>query len=299
LVVNGEQGSTKSSVSRLARRAVDPSDVPLRSVPKDERDLFVAAHNAWVLPLDNLSSVPDWLSDGLSRLSTGGGFGSREHYTSTEESVVSATRPVIINGIPELSSRPDFADRAICLTLPAIDEHARRSEREYWAEVEERLPRILGALLTGVASAIRNRNLAHEKLGRMADFERWVLGAEADLWGKGRFVEAYTRNRTGAVETAIEADPIGPAVCRLVKDQDWLGVATKLLEDLGEQVTEAVRRSRYWPVAPNTLRGRLRRLEPALRAKGVTLDLDHRSSDTHRARIIGIRRVDRANSNAE
>lgn len=78
LVVNGEQGACKSSIGRMSRLLVDPSRVLLRAEPKEPRDLAIGAENAWVLGFDNISSLPPWLSDGLCRIATGSGFGTRE-----------------------------------------------------------------------------------------------------------------------------------------------------------------------------------------------------------------------------
>ncbi len=71
LVLNGEQGSAKSTAGRVLRALVDPSKVPDRSAPRDERDLIIAANNGHVVAFDNLSGLKDWQSDGLARLSTG------------------------------------------------------------------------------------------------------------------------------------------------------------------------------------------------------------------------------------
>lgn len=71
-ILIGQQGSSKSTLARIARLLIDPNASPIRAVPKDERDLIVSAFNSWLLVYDNLSSVPAWLSDGLCRLSTGG-----------------------------------------------------------------------------------------------------------------------------------------------------------------------------------------------------------------------------------
>jgi hypothetical protein len=39
-----------------------------------------------------------------------------------------AARPILLNGIEEVVSRPDLGDRAIFLTLASIGEAQRRSE---------------------------------------------------------------------------------------------------------------------------------------------------------------------------
>jgi hypothetical protein len=42
---------------------------------------MIAATNSHVLAFDNLSRIPDWLSDALSRLATGG-YSTRELFTT-------------------------------------------------------------------------------------------------------------------------------------------------------------------------------------------------------------------------
>jgi hypothetical protein len=71
LVVYGEQGSAKSSLVRVLRALVDPNKAALRTTSREERDLVIAATNGWLIALDNLSHLPDWLSDALCRLAAG------------------------------------------------------------------------------------------------------------------------------------------------------------------------------------------------------------------------------------
>jgi len=199
----------------------------------------------------------------------------------------------MINGIPDLgSSRSDFTDRTLRVVLKPIAEADRRSEAEYWRAVETRLPLILGAILSAVARALRDRDTAPPPVTRMADFEVWVSAAEPALgWEAGNFRAAYLRNRKGQVEAVIEADPIGEAVCLLVEKEDWFGSPTELLARLAELVPDSVRKGRNWPAA-NKLRGRLRRLATALREqRGISFDyLDERPNDPGHTRSIGIRR---------
>ena len=70
----GEHGTAKSSAARIERQLVDPSSNPLRSPPKEERDLISQAASNWVVAMDNLSYLPAWLSDAICRLATGGGI---------------------------------------------------------------------------------------------------------------------------------------------------------------------------------------------------------------------------------
>jgi hypothetical protein len=64
-VVGGDQGTAKSTRSALLSSVVDPRRPALRSLPRDERDLFIAARNRHVLGFDNVSGISVWLSDAL------------------------------------------------------------------------------------------------------------------------------------------------------------------------------------------------------------------------------------------
>jgi hypothetical protein len=70
LAIAGEQGSAKTVLSKLLRAMIDPSVAPVRALPRDERELFIAASNGHVLAFDNLSGLPPWLSDTLCRLTS-------------------------------------------------------------------------------------------------------------------------------------------------------------------------------------------------------------------------------------
>src|SRR5207249_4833322 len=107
----------KSTTAKLLRLLVDPSVSLIRTPPKDDRDLLIAASNSRVVAYDNLSGVTPWLSDGLCRLATGGGFSTRELYTDSEEVFFDAKRPIILNGIDHLAERADLAERAVILCL--------------------------------------------------------------------------------------------------------------------------------------------------------------------------------------
>jgi hypothetical protein len=110
LAITGEQGSAKSTFARILKALVDPSIPPNRSLPRDERDLFIAANNGFILPFDNISDLSAWFSDAICRLATGGGFATRQLCTDLDEVLFDGVRPVILNGIENFISRPDLAE---------------------------------------------------------------------------------------------------------------------------------------------------------------------------------------------
>jgi hypothetical protein len=80
-----------------------------------------------VIGYDNLTSLPEWLSNALCRLSTGGGMGTREMYSDDDEVLFDGQRPIVLNGIEEIASRADLVDRTVILELKAIQKKKRRT----------------------------------------------------------------------------------------------------------------------------------------------------------------------------
>lgn len=289
----GEQGSAKSTQARIYRNLIDPSTAALRTMPRSERDLMITATNGWVLAFDNLSSLPNWFSDALCRLSTGGGFSTRELYSNAEETIFSAMRPVILNGIEAVVIRQDLVDRCITLNPPPILDSDRRTEAELWTAFDEAHPRILGGLLDAVSCALANLPKTRlEARPRMADFATWIVAAEPALpWEPGAFMGAFTGNRAEAVEMAIEADDVALAVRTFVtRVGEWEGSVTGLLDALEQLVTDKVRRSKRWPKSPRALSGRLRRAASFLRTVGAEVDFEGREGGTGR-RLLKLRRT--------
>jgi hypothetical protein len=269
IILSGEQGSAKSTFSAILRALLDPNTAPLRALPREDRDLFIAASNGHVLAFDNVSGLPGWISDTLCRLATGGGFAVRDQ----DEVLFDAARPVILNGIEEIVTRPDLADRAVFLTLQPIPEERRRPEQELWAAFDAERPRILGVLLDAVVVGLKRLPETRlEKLPRMADFALWVTACEAALWPAGTFWSAYCGNRDEAVEGVIDADPIATAVRAVMATRTvWTGTASDLLGALAEVVGERVAKSKTWPDGPRALAGRLRRAATFLRKIGIEI----------------------------
>ena len=180
IVLQGEQGSAKSTTGRVVTSLVDPLSTPLRAQPRDGRDLMIAAKNRWLLTFDNLSEVPPWLSDALCRLATGGGYATRELYSDDEEMLFDAQRPVVLTGIEDLVTRSDLLDRAMLFILPHISEEGRQDEQSFWQDFERARPYLLGALLDCLVEALRRlpgQRLA--RLPRLADFARRGAAARA------------------------------------------------------------------------------------------------------------------------
>jgi hypothetical protein len=285
--ITGEQGCGKSSLARVLVRLIDPRMPEHRSMPRTEEDLLVAAKAQHVLAFDNVSGLGEWLSDAICRLSTGGGAGKRRLYTDEDEVLFAGRRLVAINGIEDVAIRPDLVDRAVMLALEPIAETARRDEKELDRELARAAPKILAALLDGVAAGLRN--LATVKIAdkpRMADFALWAEACTCAYWPAGTFLRAYRENIASAVELVLEANAVGNAVRAFMagRQASWEGTASELLPLLTALIPENAAREREWPKRADALSGKLRRVAPALRRTGLHIAFS-RTGQTRTIRI--------------
>jgi hypothetical protein len=180
LVISGEAGSGKSTLSENLQVLIDPGSEPLRGLPRTEDEL--TASEAYLRLYDNVSVVPACIADVLCRHSTG-----------------RPSRPMIINSIDDVVLREDLSERCLYVKLPEMPDEKRQSQEEVWTRFEKMRPRVLGLLYSAVAHGLRSlSSTPHDGLPRMADFARWGSACEGAFWPEGTFALAYLRNQIGA-----------------------------------------------------------------------------------------------------
>lgn len=294
LNLNGEQGSAKSTTARTLRMLIDPNTAPLRSEPRDARDLMIAANNGWLVCLDNLSNLQVWFSDALCRLATGGGFATRTLYENDEETIFDSMRPSILTGIEELASRSDLLDRSLVLSLPRITLTGRRTESAHWRDFGFAHARILGALLDAVSAAICNLPTTHiAELPRMADFALWATAAEQALGLQpDEFMCAYRGNKELANDTVLESVPVSKYIFDIADSGDWDGTPTELFKLVESIASETDKRLRAWPRSARVLSGSIKRVAPNLRLAGLDVEFGFAGRGRQKQRNISIRRME-------
>jgi hypothetical protein len=85
LAISGEQGSAKTVLSKMLKALIDASAAPVRALPREERELMIAANNGYLLAFDNSPACPPgsrmrcvgWRAAGVSRV--------RQLYTEGDE----------------------------------------------------------------------------------------------------------------------------------------------------------------------------------------------------------------------
>ncbi len=272
-LVVGEQGSAKSTLCKILRRLVDPSTTPLRTAPREERDLWIAANNGWLIAFDNVSSVSGNLSDSICRLATGGGNSYRSHYENESETLFQAQRMVLLNTIDDLYLRGDLLDRSIRLNCEKIADGERLCEEEFWKAFDEKESEFLGALFLILSKTLKH--LPHIKLDRsprMADYAKFGVAVETALGlHKDTFLNAYSANREGITAMALE-NRLAPLILSLPLPINE--TPTQLWKRLNEIVggpNDSL--PRWFPSNSQRLSSELRRLAPSLRQQGVEVEI--------------------------
>ena len=267
----GGQGTAKSSATRRLRDLIDPNQASTASFPKDAQNLFIAANAQHVLAYDNVSHLTTEQSDWLCRISTGDGYRSRTLYTDSDETILHAKKPWIINGIPNCVTRGDLLDRTICTELLPIPGSNRRADHELDREWETAAPQILGALIKACSQGLRRLEAVHVeyrgRLPRMADAAAWMTACESALgYDEGAFLDRQQSMVESAGLDAIESDPIALAVIKLVRGAGGIeSTYAELLADIHKEVDWKPSYKKYDPLGnPRSLSTHLTRIAPIL-----------------------------------
>jgi hypothetical protein len=287
VVVVGEQGSAKSTLCKVFRRLVDPSKAPLRSAPREERDLWIAASNGWIVAFDNVSRISADLSDAICRLATGGGNSYRTLYENDSETLFQCQRLVLLNTIDDLTLRGDLVDRAIQLTCRRIDNTQRLTEEEFWSEFEKREAEFLGALLSVLSTTLQKLPaIKLDTAPRMADFARFGVAVEQALdLPPGTFIAAYGVNRKALATVALE-NQFAELLLKLdLPLEEKPSDLWQKLHDLS--LFQEGKIPRWFPANGQSLSSKLRRDAPLFRQRGIEVDFSREDS----SRKISLKRL--------
>jgi hypothetical protein len=285
LALTGEQGTGKTSAARMFVDLVDASAAPIRMVPREVSDWFVAASASWVVALDNVSGLPEWLSDALCRSVTGDGMVRRALYTDSDVAVASFRRCIILTAIATGSLRGDLAERMLAVELGTIEPTERRTDRELAARWQELRPAVLGGLLTLVAQVLDVLPDVHlAEKPRMADFAE-VLAALDRVRGT-RSLELYVNQQASIAEEVVDDDPVGRAVKALIQRVGaFEGTSAALLQLLVSDLDDPSRSVRGWPTTPRKLSAALKRLAWPLRRIGINYTVLPRTGNARPIRL--------------
>ena len=273
LILLGSQGSGKSFLCRLIQRLIDPCTVGLQVLPRNTKDMIVAAQNAHLLLFDNVRKLSQTKSDDLCVAATGGSLSTRRLYSDDDQSVSYLHVALILNGIFDFVTESDLAQRSLAVYLQDMNENDRLSEIDLERQLENDMPVMLAGLFQLIADIFKRRpesKITHPE--RMIDFSEWLAAMELlDNAPTGVYQQLYSTNLKEAQLHALMENELAAAVYRLADqlESPWKGTPTNLLHELQEHASLLSLRSADWPRSPESLSKRLRTLTSALTFQGV------------------------------
>lgn len=269
LMVVGEQGSGKSVLCQLIKRIIDPSPVSRMQMPKNIQDLMIHAKNGHLLLYDNLTGMPAEMADAFCVLATGGGYASRQLYTDSDIHVLEAMRPVILNGINEVTKRPDLLERCIYIQLPTLPKGSRKTEKEIEEIISDLLPPVLDELYKAVSTALRNREHVDVPSAiRMADAAHWIAAAEAAMgYAEGELVDFIEAGQQDLVLQTTVNDPL----CLALKAVAARGIFDGRMDQLFAEVHSTVENKRILPQSASALSNAITRHRQAYEKAGLSI----------------------------
>lgn len=283
MALRGEQGSAKSSTAQMLANLIDPSPAPLRSVPRDIKQWAITASASWAVALDNVSTVPGWLSDTLCKAVTGDGYVDRVLYSDDDVTVLAFRRVILMTSIDPGALAGDLAERLLVIELKPISDGDRRPDAEVKAAYADSRPAILGSLLDLLVLVLATLpRLSMDRMPRMADFARVLKAVDAvQQWTT---LDDYLSAATDVTADVLGGDVFASAVIAVAnRTGEWQGTATELLA----AVVTPDPRPKEWPKDATRASGRLKRLATALRAVGIDVT-ETRSTDRNRTRLYRI-----------
>jgi hypothetical protein len=281
LAVFGEQGTAKTTLMRLLASIIDPSPAPTRTAPRDIKQWAVTASASWFIGLDNVSTVSEWQSDAYCRAVTGDALTDRALYTDGDVSVIAFRRLLALTSIDAGALRGDLGDRMLPVELDRIDPTKRKTDSEVTSTFIDAAPELLGGLLDLLVKVLEKLpHIRPDRLPRMADFARILAALDAvQGWTT---VADYAGTAADIAETVIDSDQFAVTIRNFaVKEKEWTGTAG----ELHTKVTPE-KPPKGWPRSPRAVSGAVRRITPALRSVGVTVEHSRDETTSTRSRLI-------------
>ena len=273
LILNGEQGSSKSTLTSIMRRLIDPHSSSSFQPPREDRELRAYVKNSFLLPFDNVSTIQQWFSDDLCRIATGSSaLTTRTLYTTAELTSIKAVRPTILNGIPDFVERGDLMDRCIQITLPVIPKDQRKTEDAFWAEFEKDYPLILGAIYDTVCFGLGQPSVKYAEFPRMADWAEWICRV-CPKWGQTpeQFLDCYWRSKNKAEILLIQHNAFADALLQFLEsnpNHTWQG-NVKQLRNAMAHLAPVNQEQVGWPIKDLSMTNEIKRISPLLRNVGI------------------------------
>lgn len=288
LCIHGPQGSAKTTLCKILKELIDPSQLDVASFPGKEAELIQQLSHNWCMAYDNVSYISGEQSDILCRAVTGASFSKRLLYSIDEDYIYRYKRCLIINGINEITGKPDLMERSLLIeTTPLTGTNSRRGEVSIFKEFEEARPIILSGIFDCLSKTLQRNMPEPESEFRMYDFVSWGCAISESLGYEASFFKnAYRKILQKQNEDVLNSNLVAVALqSTLSIIKRWEGTASSLLTHLEKDLLDNqidFKRDKFWPKTPTQLSRRITELKTDLNKAGIEI----RKEKKDRERIL-------------
>lgn len=285
LVINGEQGSGKTTMCTFIKALVDPVDDNRPCLfPKNNADLALMFRENYLLAFDNAETLDSKLSNKLCTIVTGGREYVRKLYTDDEMIHFDLHQPIIINGIHNIVKKSDMLSRSIIMniTKPTNKDEFANDKVTLMNEFMEDRAIILGGIFNILSKAlVHYRPNSIQRLGhdiRMSSFYDYGYYI-CEAWKKGSGIE-FCADYIALLEHQLRDFKKNPDLIDTLKsfleeekDFHWEGMMNALSETLNNFIKLVGDMHTKIPSTPNRLSREISNLLVDLEASGIVVEM--------------------------
>ena len=292
MIIGGPAGCFKTTTTAFIKRIVDPTgnqkEDNVSNIPQNIDDLILHLYNRYLVSFDNVSNISREQSDVFCRAITGNTNSKRKLYSNDDESILSFTRKIILNGIVPYLDYPDLQTRLLIYDRESVDDKNRLTEEQLNEKFEKLLPNVLGQIfhiLKGALFWYKSIKYDIKPKTRMSDFEVWgetisrVMGVKDN-----EFLNAYYNQLNEASISTQDSYPLVTVLEYFMKEQSSYENSAADLHKSLVNIAESLEidiHSKYvkFPRAPNKLKKHFKEIDSMLKANELKVSSFHWTSN--------------------
>ncbi|MCM1064121.1 MAG: hypothetical protein NC420_06510 [Eubacterium sp.] len=295
LVINGEQGSGKTTMCIFIKALIDPiGDNRPNLCPRKDSEWVLLFQENYLIAIDNLATISSSTSDTLCGYVTGIKERRRKLYTDNETIDYDICQPIILNGIHDVIRNEDMLSRSIVLTLekPANGESISDEKVSLMEEFKKDCPAIWGGMVNLLSEALSSYEpYIADRYGRdirmPAFYDYGYCICEA--WEKGQG-EAFCKRYGALLDSQLKQFEKNPDLVEVVvfflerHKYEWESTMQFFSNKLNGFVALADADIKI-PSAPNRLSREINNLRFELKRAGVIVEMNKTPSNSRYIRL--------------
>ena len=295
LVINGEQGSGKTTMCIFIKALIDPvGDNRPNLCPRKESEWVLLFQENYLIAIDNLATISSSTSDTLCGYVTGIKERRRKLYTDNETIDYDICQPIILNGIHDVIKNEDMLSRSIVLTLEKSENGVSTADEKVslMEEFKKDCPAIWGGIVNLLSEALGNyKPYIADRYGRdirmPAFYDYGYCICEAWETGQG---EVFCKRYGTLLDSQLKPFEKNPDLVEVVvlflerNNYEWESKMQYFSIKLNELIALSDTDIKI-PSVPNYLSREINKLQFEFKKAGVTIEMSKTPNNSRYIRL--------------